>query len=386
MTTKTPTPTSAAADERAAQRLQSALRPHPRADLIPAIGRREFAAFRGDIADRGIQVPLEITRESVILDGHLRLRAAIDLGLESVPVRLVAPADEVEYLLLAALERRQLTASQRAALAVELDQYRQTREQARARSRANLKGQPLTEVAKLPPRGKTRDHAATLAGVSARTIQDAATVQAQDPQLFEQVKHGKLPVDRAARQVRQRERDCRLASSPITFADGLYDLIYADPPWRLPGRPDSSRAVENHYPTMPLDQIKQLAVPAARSCVLYLWAVNSLLKEALEVVEAWGFRYLTNYAWVKDKWGLGQWNRTQHELLLVAVLGEVPPPATGMRKSSVINAARRAHSQKPDEVYDLLDWLHPHARKLELFARGTSRPGWTAWGNEADNG
>jgi len=386
MTNKTQTNTSAAANEQAAQRSPSALRPHQRADLIPAVSRQEFVAFREDIADRGIQVPLEISREQVVLDGHLRLRAAVELGLESVPVRLVAPADEVEYLLLAALERRQLTASQRAALAVELDLYRQTREQARARSRANLKGQPLTEVAKLPPRGKTRDRAATLAGVSARTIQDAATVQAQDPQLFEQVKQGKLPVDRAARQVRQRDRDARLAASPITFADGLYDLVYADPPWRLHGRPDSSRAVENHYPTMPLDQIKQLAVPTTANSVLYLWAVNSLLKEALEVVEAWGFDYLTNYAWVKDKWGLGHWNRTQHELLLVAARGDMSPPAMGLRKSSVINGARRAHSEKPDEVYDLLDWLHPHARKLELFARGTSRPGWTAWGNEADNG
>jgi N6-adenosine-specific RNA methylase IME4 len=133
-----------------------------------------------------------------------------------------------------------------------------------------------------------------------------------------------------------------------------------------------------------LGEIQAFSVPVASNAVLYLWAVNSLLREALQVVSAWGFHYATNYAWVKDKWGLGHWNRTQHELLLVAVRGKFCPPAEGARTSSVIQAARRRHSQKPDAVYQLLEQLHPKATRLELFAR-QNRPGWTAWGNEAAN-
>jgi len=91
-------------------------------------------------------------------------------------------------------------------------------------------------------------------------------------------------------------------------------------------------------------------VPAASKAVLYLWAVNSLLPEALQVITAWGFHYATNYAWVKDKWGLGHWNRTQHELLLVAVRGKFSTPAEGARTSSVIHAPRRRHSQKPEAI------------------------------------
>jgi hypothetical protein len=70
-------------------------------------------------------------------------------------------------MLRAAILRRQLTASQRAALAVELQQYRELEAEGRARQRANLR--QLAEVATLPPRGKTRDLAAAWAGVSART-------------------------------------------------------------------------------------------------------------------------------------------------------------------------------------------------------------------------
>ena len=359
------------------------LQPHPQHTLIPKLGRQDFAAFRLDIGRRGLLVPLEITPSLEILDGHLRLRAALELGLESVPVRIVEAADELEYMVLAALQRRQLDAGQRAALALELEQYQQTAAEAKARQRANLKQNAQPEGAGLPPRGKTRDLVAGWAHVSPRTAQDAITVQTADPDLFDEVKRGAISVDRAARQVRQRQRDAKLAQAP-PLPDGLFDLIYADPPWRLPGQRDSSRAIENHYPTLPLDEIKALTVPAAGQALLYLWAVNSFLPQALEVIDAWGFTYATNYAWVKDRWGLGHWNRTQHELLLVATRGEVSPPAEGRRASSVIHAARRRHSQKPAELYELLERLHPQTSRLELFAR-QSRPGWTAWGNEAQH-
>jgi N6-adenosine-specific RNA methylase IME4 len=50
----------------------------------------------------------------------------------------------------------------------------------------------------------------------------------------------------------------------------------------------------------------------------------------------------------------------------------------------VIDARRRRHSQKPDEAYALLEAMYPAASKLELFARGPTRPGWTSWGNQAE--
>src|SRR5437868_6217440 len=99
----------------------SSLHEHNEAALVPAMAAAEYRALVADIGARGIVVPLEITRAGVVLDGRHRLRAARQLQLARVPVRLVAPADEVTHMLLAALNRRQLSPSQRAALAVELD-------------------------------------------------------------------------------------------------------------------------------------------------------------------------------------------------------------------------------------------------------------------------
>ena len=96
----------------------------------------------------------------------------------------------------------------------------------------------------------------------------------------------------------------------------------------------------------------------------------------------WGFTYKTNLAWVKPSIGLGVWTRNRHELLLFATRGQIEVPEPEQRPDSVIEADRGRHSQKPDSAYELIEAAYPHLSKLELFARGTPRPGWQTWGNE----
>ena len=243
------------------------LQPHPQAARVPAMVADEYQAFLLDIAARGLHTPLELTPAGIVLDGHHRLKAAIELGVATVPVTIRQPEDELEYMLWAALRRRQLSPSQRAALAVELDQVRHAREQARSRSQANLKhGASLPEVATLPPRqGNTRDHAARLAGVSPRTLQDALTVQQADPQLFQRVKDGEIAAHLAARRVRRHQRDAALPLAPA-LPTGPFELLYADPPWQL-GNPDGPHAPENHYPPSPTTSSKHSSprLPRRRS-------------------------------------------------------------------------------------------------------------------------
>jgi N6-adenosine-specific RNA methylase IME4 len=362
-----------------AQELTDRLTPHARAGLVPAAQPAEYRMLRADIELRGIVTPLEVTLARVVIDGHQRLRIARELALARVPVRVVCPEDEIRYLLLAALRRRHLSASQRAALALELEEYELARQHARASQRANLRN--ALEVATLPPRGeKTRELAARLAGVSPRTVQDAATVRLHDPTLFEQVKSGDIPAEQAARRVRRALRDAELGAPP-PLPEGPFELIYADPPWQL-GNADGEKAPEKHYSTMPLADIVALQPPAAVDAILYLWAVNMLLPEALQLIETWDFRYVGNIVWVKPMIGLGHWVRNRHELLLIGQRGAFSPPEPDLRPGSVIEAPRGRHSEKPAVVYKLLERAYPSASKLELFAR-KARPGWVAWGKEA---
>jgi N6-adenosine-specific RNA methylase IME4/ParB-like chromosome segregation protein Spo0J len=166
----------------------------------------------------------------------------------------------------------------------------------------------------------------------------------------------------------------------------LYGVIYADPPWRF--EPYSretgmDRAADNHYPTMDLDGIKAMAVPAAPNCVLFLWATAPMLPEALSVMEAWGFTYKSHCVWVKDRIGTGYWFRNKHELLLVGTRGDkVPAPAPGEQFDSVIDAMLAEHSRKPHAFAEMIEEMFPNVPAVEMFARG-QRLGWDVWGNEA---
>ena len=177
----------------------------------------------------------------------------------------------------------------------------------------------------------------------------------------------------------QRTRD-----NPPPLPQGEYAVIYADPPWRVSdSQSESSRAIENHYPTMELADIKATQVPAADNAVLYLWAISPMLPEALAVMRAWGFTYKSSLAWDKQIIGMGAWFRNQHEFLLVGVKGKEPPPPppAELRKPSVLSVKRGEHSAKPDCVRDWIDeWYGAYAR-IELYARKAA-PGWAIWGNE----
>jgi len=167
---------------------------------------------------------------------------------------------------------------------------------------------------------------------------------------------------------------------------GEFDVIYVDPPWRYDFAPSNTTAIESHYHTMELEDICALRVPAAEDAILYLWGTQPKLKEALVVMDAWGFNYKSGMVWVKDRTGMGYHVLGRHELLLIGTRGAWTPPATNTRWESVIFASRGEHSRKPEIVYDIIEGAYPadKYRLLELFARN-KRSGWTCWGDEIGN-
>ena len=169
---------------------------------------------------------------------------------------------------------------------------------------------------------------------------------------------------------------------------GKFAVLYADPPWQYEHAPagGDNRSIEKEYPTMSVEEICDLPVAkiAHDNAVLLMWATSPKMREAMMVLDAWQFEYRTNAAWVKDKIGTGYHFREQHELLLVAKRGELPPPAAENRPPSVFQYPRLEHSAKPIAFYDVIDRMYPDIRKLELFGRAPEkRPLWTTWGNQA---
>jgi len=174
----------------------------------------------------------------------------------------------------------------------------------------------------------------------------------------------------------------------LDFAPGKYRVIYADPPWTFKtySAKGKGRSAEAHYDCMSLEDIKALPVGswAAKDAVLYLWSTVPHLENALAVMQAWGFTYKSNFAWVKERCATGYWSRNRHELLLIGARGsKVCPRFTGVAPvDSVIEGQQREHSRKPDRAVEIIELYHPDCARLEMFARET-RPGWDSWGAEA---
>jgi ParB/RepB/Spo0J family partition protein len=174
-------------------------------------------------------------------------------------------------------------------------------------------------------------------------------------------------------------------------AGPLATVLLADPPWRYDYSTDS-RQVENQYPTATVEEIiahaEQPWFPAtAHDCVLFLWATMPQLREALAVMEGWGFEYKTGFVWDKKKIGMGFWARGRHELLLVGTRGNVSPPPPERRFPSVFEERRAAeHSRKPACVYEAIEAMFPGAVWAEAYLRGKPRPGWLGGGNEVTAG
>lgn len=162
-------------------------------------------------------------------------------------------------------------------------------------------------------------------------------------------------------------------------------VVYADPPWRYEHSKTDNRQIENHYPTLSLQEICDLPVSdiATTDAVLFMWATSPKLHEAMTVVDSWGFTYRTCMVWDKERMGMGYYARQQHELLLIATRGNLPVPEPANRPASVVRIRRdNEHSSKPHEFYDLIERMYPEYAKVELFARN-AREGWFAWGNQA---
>lgn len=191
----------------------------------------------------------------------------------------------------------------------------------------------------------------------------------------------------------------RYGADAIEFGEHLPGLagqsfatVLVDPPWRFLNRtgkmaPEHRRL--NRYETMSTKDLKRMPVAAhsQNPSHLYLWCPNALLKEGIEVMEAWGFQYKTNLVWYKvrkdggpDGRGVGFYFRNVTELILFGVKGRLRTASAGRRQVNILTTRKREHSRKPHETYRLIQSCSP-GPYLEVFAREVV-PGWVGWGNE----
>ena len=177
-----------------------------------------------------------------------------------------------------------------------------------------------------------------------------------------------------------------------------YATIVADPPWDYPEGFASTAPTgsdrrkggvltvkrELPYPSMSLDEICELDIPAADDCRLFLWTTSRWIEDSFTVLRAWDFKYRQTLVWHKPDAFFGGSVAPNAEFLLVATRGA--PPRLGRMPSAVVKYAQRqlAHSQKPECFLDLIEQVSP-GPYLEMFSR-RARLGWDTYGDQALHG
>lgn len=391
---------------------------HPLAEVFPLLEGDAFDLLLGDIRSHGLREPVTLY-EGKILDGRNRHRACLAAGIPPTFRIWSGPGLAVDYVWSLNGPRRHLDGPARQLAAA---RYAIAREaEAAQRQLAGLRHVGSSPQICSNEAGRSAALAAERFHISERTVAHATKVLKQGaPQLIDAVVDGSVSVSAASdiaskpiaeqheivargkkeilqaakairQEISQRRRQERLRRlAEISGGNGdlptarKFPIVYADPPWRYehPAMSDS-RAIENHYPTMDLGAICALPVAdlTTPEALLFIWAPPPILEQCFQVIRAWGFDYRTGIVWVKDKIGMGNYVRNQHEHLLIARRGRPPLPAPEARPHSVLAAPRLAHSEKPVTTYELIERMYPGLPRIELFAR-RSRDGWAAWGNQ----
>lgn len=381
---------------------------HGAANIFPMLADAQLAELAADIKANGLREAIKLYQGKVI-DGRNRLAACERAGVEPRFEVLADDLNPIAYVISINLHRRHLTESQRAMVAAKI---------------ADMGSGARTDIPTANLQEVSRAAAAEMLNVSERSVNSAKKVQRDGAsELVDKVVSGAVSVSAAAdvatlpkteqtEIVAKGEREILEAAKKIRAQKAVakreerlekieeisrgnteldtsrrYPVIYADPPWRYENPPmgGTNRSIENHYPTMTLDEICALPVGelAADDAILYLWATAPKLEECFEVIKSWGFEYRTNIVWDKEKIGMGYHARNQHELLLICKRGNMPPPQAGKQPSSVHREARGVHSAKPDFYYEMIEGAYPDIGRIELFCR-SPREGWAVWGNQVE--
>lgn len=404
--------------------------------LIPALSQDEFNQLEQNILAEGVRDPLVVWRgKDLLIDGHNRYEIACKHGLEFERVELAFDnrQDAWNWMINNQLGRRNISSEQRDFLFFKRYESEKKGVGAPTGNKNNSSQLAQNEPIDLNAPGETAEKLAQEYNVGRETIKRAVTygkavdeiaeasdnpeetrqalltreisLPKRDAPVFAKIakespekareilKKGGDEVVKAIHRKKTEERHKKRAekiveisqsNKPIPDSEGPFNVIYADPPWRYEHVKTESRAIENQYPTMSLDEICALPVAkvAADDCILFMWATSPKLEESMRVLSAWGFTYRTCAVWDKQKIGMGYYFRQQHELLLVASKGNLPVPLPENRPSSVFSVVRGEHSAKPHEFYKVIEQMYPEYPKAEFFCR-SPQEGWFVWGNQS---
>jgi N6-adenosine-specific RNA methylase IME4 len=361
--------------------------------LIPALTKEEFKQLESNCLEEGIREKI-ITWNGYIIDGHNRFEIATrwNLDYETESKRFNNENDVREWMINNQFGRRNLSNYQRSVLALQLEEVFQEKAKEKQKEAGELK----QKSAEAPI--ETRKELAKVANVSHDTIARVKVIEAKaNEETKAKLSTGEVSINQVYQDIKKEEKKeerdkkieevkAKIESENLVTPNKKYHVIGIDPPWAYEEKggfssadydSESNRGAVD-YPTMTVEQIKKIELPAADDCVLFLWTTHAFLKDSFDLVDEWGFKYKATLVWDKVKMGLGRTVRMQVEFCLIAVKGN--PIINGSSERDIITEPRREHSRKPEAFYQMAERMCI-GNKLDYFSR-QNRENWDHYGAE----
>jgi len=384
--------------------------------LIPPLSDDEYSQLEENIITDGCRDPLVVWGD-VIVDGHNRydICTRLNIPFKTVQREFESVAHARVWMRDNQKGRRNLTAAW--LIELELGRKDDLLEIAGINKKAKLFGNKNAAKVKtklspsdntvfdhLPdeeewieppiylqsPTARTRTEIAKAAGVSSGQVGMAEQIKKKAPELWEAAKAGDISIKKAYTQIQREVKRAEtieklndINTQETKKLEGKYDVIVIDPPWPMEKierdvRPNQS---EFDYPTMSEAELASMEMPAGDSCHLWLWTTHKFMPMAFRLLDSWGFKYVCAFVWHKSGGfqpiGLPQYNC---EFALYARKG-TPIFVDTKAFNTCFNAGRGAHSEKPEEFYDVIRRVTSGAR-IDIFNR-RAIDGFDTWGKEA---
>lgn len=389
---------------------------HPAANIFPMMNDVRLQELADDIAANGLRVPIQLL-DGKIIDGRNRLKAC---QIARVAPRFAeVPANANPWQMAWALngQRRDLNDAQRymiwadcakgdAAWQAEQKRIQDAANKARADAAkeqhrvsnprmgeskpvsgaATICGTTKLDGSKRKTKEKPAERKADAAGVTRKTVEMADALANKRPDLAEKVRAGEVTLSSAHTQARKDEKVAQLndiSAQEVKAAQGVYDVIVLDPPWPMEKieREVAPNQTAFDYPTMTESDMAAMEIPAADDCHVWVWTTHKFLPMTLRLLDAWKLKYVCTFVWHKpggfQPFGLPQYNA---EFALYARRG-APTFIETKAFPTCFQAPRGAHSEKPEEFYDVLRRVTA-GRRLDMFNR-RKIDGFDGWGNES---
>jgi N6-adenosine-specific RNA methylase IME4 len=337
--------------------------------------------------------------EGKILDGFNRYEVCNELKVLPIYKNFEGSKEEaLRFSVNANKNRRHLSASQMAAIAVDAEEI--VNKIAEEVKKNQIRKPTITDSVKTLVSEQNSQQGQTSAkiigdlfGVGQTYIKDAKKLKVSNKKDFQDIKDGKKTIKEVVTKNKNEARikdikevDAKIQEEAkiIKKENRIYDAIIIDPPWRYCKDDEltydaETRRVASPYPTMSLDEIKNIKLPLKDDSTVFLWITPMFLQHFNEILDTWGLKYKTIITWNKVKMGMGNFLRHQCEYVIVAEKGK-PKYNITHNQIDYIESARREHSRKPDEFYTIVENLCI-GMKLDYFAR-EQRNGFDAYGIE----